>query len=188
MISKKAIISKSSKIGKGTIIWHNTQVRENVEIGEYCIIGKDCYIDKSVKIGNKVKIQNSSNIYSGTIIQDEVFIGPNVNITNDKFPRATNIDGSLKKDGDWTLENVLIEKGSSIGASSTITPGITIHKFAMVGSGSVVTKDIPKYGLVVGNPARLVGYICRCGKKLSHTINKKIYKCKYCGLLINLDK
>lgn len=188
MISKKAIISKSSKVGKGTKIWHNTQVREKTEIGEYCIIGKDCYIDKNVKIGNKVKIQNSSNIYSGTIIQDEVFIGPNVNITNDKFPRATNTDGSLKKEGDWILENVLIEKGGSIGASSTITPGVTIHQFAMVGSGSVVTKNIPKYGLVVGNPAKLVGYVCKCGKKLRLTINKKIYKCEDCGLLINLNK
>ncbi len=160
------IISKGAKIGKNTKVWHFSQVRENAIMGENCIIGKNCYIDFDVKIGNNVKIQNNSSIYHGSTIEDGVFIGPHVCLTNDKVPRAINEDGTLKNNSDWKVGKILIKKGASIGACSVILPNITIGKFAMVGAGSVVTKDVPDFGLVYGNPAKLHGYVDKKGNKV----------------------
>ena len=147
-------------------VWNNAQIRENAEIGKNCIISKNVYIDFGVKIGNNVKIQNNASIYHGAKIEDCVFIGPNVCLTNDKLPRAATEAGKLKKKDDWELGKILVKKGSSIGAGSIILPDITIGQYAMVGAGSVVTKNVPDYGLVMGNPAKLVGYVDKRGKKI----------------------
>ena len=159
-----AIISKDAKIGKNTKVWHFTQIRENAKIGDNCIIGKNCYIDFDVKVGNNVKVQNNCSIYHGSTIEDGVFIGPHACLTNDKVPRAINEDGSLKSNSDWEVGKILIKKGASIGAGSIILPNVTIGQFAMVGAGSVVTKDVPDYGLVYGNPAKLNGYVNKKGE------------------------
>lgn len=153
-IHPTAEVSPKAKIGQGTLIWHQAQVREGVVIGKNCILGKGVYIDFDVKIGNNVKIQNYVSVYHGATIEDGVFLGPYVCITNDKYPRAINPNGSLKKESDWEVGKTLIKQGASLGAGSIILPGITIGKWAMVGAGSVVTKDIPDFGLVYGSPAK----------------------------------
>lgn len=165
-IHPTAEVSNEAKIGNNTKIWHQCQIREKVVVGENCILGKNVYIDHGIRIGNNVKIQNNSSIYNGSEIEDGVFIGPHVCLTNDKTPRAITKDGKLKEDNDWETGNILIKKGASIGAGSVILPGIVIGEFAMIGSGSVVTKDVPDYALVYGNPAKLEGYVDKSGKKV----------------------
>ena len=159
-------VSPSAEIGDGTNIWQHCQVREEVHLGQDCILGKGVYIDAGVTIGNKVKIQNYVSIYRGVCIEDGVFIGPHVCFTNDLQPRAINPDGTLKSVDDWILTRTLIAYGASIGANVTVRCGISIGEWAMVGAGSVVTHDVPAYGLVYGNPARLRGYVCPCGERL----------------------
>lgn len=183
MIHKTADVSDKAKIGEGTRIWNNVQVRENAKIGKNCILSKNVYIDEGVSIGNNVKIQNNVSVYQGVTIGDGVFVGPHVCFTNDKIPRAVNTDGSLKNSCDWKVSEILVKEGVAIGANSTILPGVTIGKWALIGAGSVVTKDVPDYGLVVGNPARLVGIVCKCGSKL----NEKNY-CYECKREINIKK
>jgi UDP-2-acetamido-3-amino-2,3-dideoxy-glucuronate N-acetyltransferase len=163
---ESAHVHPSAKIGKGTKIWHQTQVEAESEIGENCILAKGVYIGPRVKIGSNVKIQNRASIYEGVTIEDGAFIGPHVCFTNDLLPRAIDYKGNLINSGQWKIEKTRVKKGASIGANSTILPGITIGEFAMIGAGSVVTKDVPAFGLVYGNPAGLHGYVCKCGKKL----------------------
>ena len=165
-IHTTAEVSEKASIADGTSIWHQCQIRENAKIGEECILGRGVYIDAGVSIGNQVKIQNYVSIYHGVTIEDGVFIGPHVCFTNDMRPRAINPDGRLKAADDWELSLTLIKRGASLGANSTIRCGTTIGEWSMVGAGSVVTRNVPAYGLVVGNPARLRGYVCPCGEKL----------------------
>lgn len=162
-----ADVSPRAKIGKETKIWHHVHIREDVEIGSNCVIGKNVYIDFKVKIGNNVKIQNNVSIYHGITLGHGVFIGPHVCFTNDKVPRAINEDGTVKSGTDWKVEKTTVKKGASIGANSTILPGITIGSFAMIGAGSVVTKDVGDYELVYGNPARVQGKVDKSGKVVS---------------------
>lgn len=157
-IHPTANVSDQAKIGDGTKIWINSQIREKSEIGLNCIISKDTYIDTEVKIGNNCKIQNSVSVYHGVTIEDEVFVGPNVCFTNDKVPRAF--------DPEWKITPTLIQKGASIGANATIVCGITIGEYAMVAAGSVVTKDVSPYSLVMGNPAKHYSYIDKMGNKI----------------------
>ncbi|MBS3146802.1 N-acetyltransferase [Candidatus Woesearchaeota archaeon] len=166
-IHPTAEVSNTAQIGENTKIWHQSQIREEAKIGKNCIFGKNVYIDKNVIIGNNVKIQNNVSVYDGVIIEDGVFVGPHVSFTNDKIPRAINPNGSLKlEQSDWKIDKTIVKKGSSIGCGSIILCGTTIGRFALVGAGSVVTKDIPDHALVYGNPARIRGYVCICGKKL----------------------
>jgi len=157
-IHPAAFVSDDALIGDGTKIWINSQVREGASIGDHCIISKDTYIDTGVKIGNRVKVQNGVSIYHGVEIGDDVFIGPNAVFTNDHVPRAFNRD--------WKIAATIVEKGASIGANATIVCGHRIGEYALVGAGSVVTKDVPAHALVMGNPARIRGYVCRCGARL----------------------
>lgn len=165
-IHPTAEVSKQTNIGPGTFIWNNCQVRENVSIGRGSILGKDVYVDFDVQIGDHVKIQNGAYIYHGTKIESGVFIGPGVIFTNDKRPRAINPDGTIKASTDWEVSPIRVCYGASIGAGTIILPNVTIGKFAMVGAGSVVTHSVADHALVIGNPARQVGYVCKCGEKL----------------------
>jgi UDP-2-acetamido-3-amino-2,3-dideoxy-glucuronate N-acetyltransferase len=162
-----AEVSDKAQIGQDTKIWHLCQIRENTKIGHNCIFGKNVYVDFDVVIGDNVKVQNNSSLFHGATIEDGVFIGPHVILTNDKNPRAINADGSVKSDDDWEVGKILIKKGASIGARSVILPNVTIGEFAMIGAGSVVTKDVPDFGLVYGNPAKLHGYVDEKGNKKS---------------------
>jgi acetyltransferase-like isoleucine patch superfamily enzyme len=161
-----ADVSAQAKIGEGTKIWQHCQVREHAEIGKNCIISKGVYIDAGVRIGNNVKIQNGISVYHGVTLEDGVFCGPHCVFTNDKRPRSINPDGSLKTGEDWQLSETLVKKGASIGAHATIVCGVTIGEWAMIGAGAVVTKSVPDYGLVIGNPAKLIGFVCPCGDRL----------------------
>jgi len=161
-----AEVSDKAKIGKDTKIWHYVQVRENVQIGKNCVFGKGTYVDFDVKIGDNVKVQNRVSIYHGVVIEDGVFIGPHVCFTNDKVPRAINENGSSKLNCDWKVGKILVKIGASIGAGVIILPNVTIGEYAMVGAGSIVTKDIPDYALVYGNPAEIHGRVDKSGEKI----------------------
>jgi UDP-2-acetamido-3-amino-2,3-dideoxy-glucuronate N-acetyltransferase len=166
MIHPTADVSPHAEIGAGTRIWHQAQVRERARLGANCIVGKGAYIDFDVRIGDNVKIQNGVFVYHGVTIEDGVFVGPRVCFTNDMFPRAITPDGALKTDADWEVGTILVRYGASLGAGAIILPDVTIGRFALVGAGAVVTKDVPDHGLVLGNPARLVGYVCSCAQRL----------------------
>ena len=158
-IDPTANVSPDAKIGKCTKVWINTQIRENTLIGANCILSKDVYIDSGVSIGNGCKIQNSVSVYQGVTIENDVFVGPNVSFTNDKVPRAFN--------SDWKITKTLVKNGASLGANATIVCGITLGEYCMVAAGSVVTKDVPPFTLVVGNPARVVAKIDKAGNKIT---------------------
>jgi acetyltransferase-like isoleucine patch superfamily enzyme len=166
IIHPTAEVSPRAKIGEGTRIWHQAQVREGARLGRNCIVGKGVYIDFDVRIGDNVKIQNGCFVYHGATLEDGVLLGPGVILTNDKFPRAINVQGTLKSDADWEVGRVLIRRGASLGAGVVVLPDVIVGEFAMVGAGSVVTRSVPDHGLVTGNPARLRGFVCRCGRPL----------------------
>ncbi len=160
-------VSPQASIGEGTKIWQTCQVREGAVIGRNCILSKGVYVDPDVVIGDNVKVQNGVSLYVGVILEDGVFCGPHCVFTNDLEPRAVNPDGSLKSPTDWTVSKTLVRRGASIGANATVVCGTTIGCWAMVGAGAVVTHDVPDYGLVYGNPARLHGFVCPCGQKMA---------------------
>jgi acetyltransferase-like isoleucine patch superfamily enzyme len=158
-----ADVSPLAEIGEGTRVWANVQIRERAKIGRNCIIGRNSYIEFDVTVGDNVKIQSNSSLYVGLTVDDGVFIGPHVIFTNDKLPRAINPNGSLKSAADWHVGKTHLQYGAAIGAGAIIVTGVVIGRWAMVGSGSVVTKDVPDHALVVGNPARVIGYVSATG-------------------------
>jgi acetyltransferase-like isoleucine patch superfamily enzyme len=172
-VHSAADVSPRAMIGEGAKIWQHCQVREGAVIGRNCILSKGVYIDSDVRIGNNVKLQNGISVYHGVTLQDGVFCGPHCVFTNDRQPRAVNPDGTLKSADDWTVSETLVCTGASIGAHATIVCGVTIGRWAMVGAGAVVTRHVPDYGLVYGNPARLHGFVCPCGEKLKEITGRR---------------
>ena len=160
IIHPTASVDARADIGPGSRIWINVQIRENAKIGTGCILSKDVYVDHAVTIGDRCKIQNSVSVYNGVTIGDDVFVGPNACFTNDKVPRANNPD--------WFVTPTLVKSGASIGANATIVCGITIGEYAMIAAGSVVTKDVAPYSLVMGNPARHVGFVDEAGNRVEN--------------------
>lgn len=150
LIHPTAIVEDGAHIGDGTRIWHFVHVRTGASVGSDCVLGKDVYVDVGAVIGDGVKIQNGVSVYNGVTLEHDVFVGPHVAFTNDLYPRAS---------GAWTITPTRVCAHASIGANATILCGITIGQHAMIGAGAVVTKDVPPYGLVCGNPACLVGYV-----------------------------
>ncbi len=168
-VAETAIVDKKAKIGNGTRIWHHTQIREDVSIGDGCNIGKGVYIDFGVRIGDRVKVQNHVSIYHGVEIGSDVFIGPGATFTNDKHPRAWLWDNSR-------LCKTIVGNGVSIGANATIVCGIILGDYSMIGAGAVITKSAPPHALVLGNPGRIVGFVCKCGERLDEH-----FYCKVCN-------
>jgi UDP-2-acetamido-3-amino-2,3-dideoxy-glucuronate N-acetyltransferase len=154
-----AVIDEPCKIGKGTKIWHFSHVMKNAEIGEKCNLGQNVVVSPDVVLGNNVKVQNNISIYTGVICEDDVFLGPSMVFTNVTNPRSA----VVRRD---QYEKTLVKKGASIGANATIVCGHTIGEFAFVGAGAVVIRDVKPYALVVGNPAKQIGWMSEYGHRL----------------------
>ena len=154
-----AVIDEGCSIGPGTKIWHFSHIMSGCEIGEKCNIGQNVVVSPGVILGKNVKVQNNVSIYTGVICEDDVFLGPSMVFTNIKNPRSA----IIRKD---QYAKTLVKRGASIGANSTIVCGITIGEFAFIGAGAVVVKDVPAYGLVLGNPARHIGWMSEFGHRL----------------------
>jgi UDP-2-acetamido-3-amino-2,3-dideoxy-glucuronate N-acetyltransferase len=160
-IHETSIADENVSIGSGTKIWHFSHVQTGASIGENCTLGQNVNIGNNVKIGNGVKIQNNVSVYEGVELEDYVFCGPSMVFTNIKIPRS-----EFPQRGSEFFQKTLVKKSASIGANATILCGVTIGKYAMIGSGSVVTKDVPDYALVVGNPGKIAGWVDKRGNKI----------------------
>ncbi len=159
-----AIIEPNATIGSGTSVWHHAHVRDGAEVGSSCVLGKGVFVDTGVAVGDRCKIQNNVSVYNGVTISDDVFVGPAVTFTNDLVPRAFA--------DTWEITATSVGRGASIGANATIVCGSSLGEFCMVGAGSVVTRDVRPYSLVMGNPARFHAWVCRCGQVISREIDQ----------------
>jgi acetyltransferase-like isoleucine patch superfamily enzyme len=168
-VHASADLESDVSIGPRTSVWNRAVLRNGASIGAECIIGRDAFIDEGVYLGDRVKVQNGALIYHGVIVGNGVFIGPGAILTNDRYPRAITATGELARGGDWTVSPIELRDGCSIGAGAVVVAGTTIGRFATVGAGAIVTRDVPDFALVAGNPARRLGWVCACGSRLTDT-------------------
>ncbi len=160
-VHETAVVEEGVSLGSGTRIWHHCHLREGATIGAGCNLGKNVFVDAGVTIGDGVKIQNNVSIYRGVRLDDEVFVGPSAVFTNDRFPRAAATD--------WDVVETMVRRGASIGANATLVCGIEVGEWSTVAAGAVVTRSVAPHELVAGNPARRLGWMCRCGRVLART-------------------
>jgi acetyltransferase-like isoleucine patch superfamily enzyme len=179
-IHDTADVEADVNVGPDTTIWHRAQIRSGASIGGLCVIGRDVFVDTGVQIGDRVKIQNGALVYHGVTVEDGVFIGPLAILTNDRHPRAITSTGNLASARDWTVSPIRLRRGSSIGAGAIVVAGNDVGEYAMVGAGSVVTRHVDDYALVLGNPARRVGWVCSCGTRLVDRAELEL-GCTECG-------
>jgi len=171
---ESACIEAGAKIGPDTKIWHFSHVMQGARIGQRCTLGQNVFVASGAVIGDDVKIQNNVSVYEGVVLEDFTFCGPSVVFTNVKMPRS-----AFPRRAGERYETTRVGRGASIGANATIVCGTTIGEWAFVAAGAVVTGDVPSYGLVVGVPASLIGWICRCGVRLEFGGN--LTRCESCG-------
>lgn len=172
-VHESSYVDDNVNIGKGTKIWHFSHIMSGCEIGEKCNIGQNVVISPQVRLGKGVKIQNNVSVYTGVICEDYVFLGPSCVFTNVVNPRSF-----IERKSEY--RETRIGRGASVGANVTIVCGHNIGKYALIGAGAVVTKNIPDYALVVGNPAKILGYVCKCGERLYFGDDNRA-KCVACG-------
>ncbi len=173
-VHESAYVDEPCEIGEGTTIWHFSHVMERCRIGRNCRIGQNVVISPDVELGDKVKVQNNVSIYTGVILEDDVFCGPSMVFTNVATPRS-----EIVRRGEYV--RTLVRRGASLGANSTIVCGIEIGRFAMIGAGAVVTRDVVEYALMLGVPARRAGWMCRCGLTLREAKETDLLVCGTCG-------
>jgi UDP-2-acetamido-3-amino-2,3-dideoxy-glucuronate N-acetyltransferase len=174
-----SVVDEPTEIGEGTQIWHFSHIMSGAKIGKNCIIGQNAFIGSGAILGNNIKLQNNVSIYKAVILEDDVFCGPSMVFTNVFNPRSFI---SRKKE----FRKTLVKKGATIGANATIVCGNTIGQYAFIGAGSVVTKDVPDYALVYGNPGRVRGWACQCGEEI--VFRSKKTKCQACGKRYQKDR
>jgi acetyltransferase-like isoleucine patch superfamily enzyme len=167
-----AVVEDGAAIGPGTSVWHHVHVRAGARVGARCTLGKNVFVDAGAVIGDGVKVQNNVSIYRGVVLEDDVFVGPSAVFTNDRVPRSANAD--------WTLAETVLRRGASIGANATIVAGNSIGEYALVGAGAVVVRSVEPYEVVVGNPARRIGWICRCGQTRVAPEGRHLMRCASC--------
>jgi UDP-2-acetamido-3-amino-2,3-dideoxy-glucuronate N-acetyltransferase len=165
-IHATADLEADVSVGSGTTVWHHAQIRRGAHIGRDGVIGRDVFIDEAVTLGDRVKIQNGALIYHGVTAGNGVFIGPGAILTNDRYPRAVTSTGDLARAEDWQVTPIHLADGCSIGAGAVVVAGVNVGEYATVGAGAVVTRDVPSHALVVGSPARRIGWVCACGARL----------------------
>ncbi len=170
-IHESAYVDDGAKIGPGTRVWHFCHVLGGATIGERCSLGQNVVVMNGVVIGNNVKIQNNVSVYEGVTLEDDVFCGPSMVFTNVFNPRS-----HIPRKNEY--QQTLVRRGSTVGANATIVCGTTLGEYSFIGAGSVVTKDVPAYGLVVGVPGRRIGWMCKCGIRLPDSGEGT---CKTCG-------
>lgn len=178
MIHPTAEIERGARIGSNTRVWHHAHIRTGAVVGSDCNLGNSVFVDSGAVIGNNVKLQNRVSVYRGVTLEDGVFVGPHATFTNDRYPRSITPDGAPVSEIDWTPEETLVKYGASIGAGAIILPGVTIGRWAMIGAGALVTRDVPEHGLAVGSPAEVVGYACCCGRPLER--HERLWVCPAC--------
>jgi acetyltransferase-like isoleucine patch superfamily enzyme len=165
-ISPTADVDPSALIGAGCTIWQLAQVREGAVLGEGCVVGRGAYVDAHVRVGRHCKLGNYALVYAPAVLGDGVQVSPGAILTNDRHPRAVNPDGTRKGSGDWEAAGVTVGDGASIGSQAVIVAGVSVGRWALVGAGAVVTRDVPDHALVVGTPARWVGWVGKSGVRL----------------------
>ena len=158
-VHESSFVDEPSEIGEGTKIWHFSHIMSGSRIGRGCNIGQNVVISPQVRIGDNVKIQNNVSVYTGVELEDDVFCGPSMVFTNVTNPRS-----HVSRKDEYRV--TLVKRGASIGANATVVCGHTIGNFAFIGAGAVVTRDVPDYAMIVGNPGRIAGWMCQCGLKL----------------------
>ncbi len=161
---EKAIVHPEAEIGEGTRLWANTNIQQGATIGKDCNICDGSFVESGAIVGNHVTVKHHVSIFDGVTIEDDVFIGSNIAFINDRYPRSNN-------GGEWTLEKTTVKEGATLGSNVVILCGLSVGRYAVVGAGSVVTKDVDDYTIVGGNPARQMGYACVCGKKLDKELS-----------------
>jgi UDP-2-acetamido-3-amino-2,3-dideoxy-glucuronate N-acetyltransferase len=165
-VQQTADVDERATLGPGTTVWHLAQIRENARLGSGCIVGRGAYVGPGVIIGSNVKLQNYALVYEPATLEDDVFIGPAVVLTNDLYPRSVDVSGKLKRPEDWNALGVVVRQGASLGARAVVVAGCVIGRWALVAAGAVVTRDVPDFALVAGVPARRIGWVGRAGHRL----------------------
>lgn len=178
-IHPTAVVDEPVDIGKGTQIWHFTHIMAGSQVGKNCVIGQNVFIGKGAVLGNNVKVQNNVSVYDGVVLEDDVFCGPSMVFTNVFNPRSFI---SRKKE----FRKTIVGKGATIGANVTIVCGNMIGQYAFIGAGSVVTRDVPDYAVVYGNPGRAKGWVCQCAEEITFRAGKAV--CKICGKKYQEDR
>jgi UDP-2-acetamido-3-amino-2,3-dideoxy-glucuronate N-acetyltransferase len=179
-VQSSADVDDAAVLGAGTVVWHLAQIRENARVGSGCIVGRGAYIGPGVVVGDHVKIQNYALVYEPAQLGNGVFIGPAAVLTNDPYPRSTDITGKLKRPADWTALGVQVLEGASVGARAVVLPGVVVGRWALVAAGAVVTKDVPDFAVVAGVPARRVGWAGPAGVPLADSGNG-VFTCPQTG-------
>jgi UDP-2-acetamido-3-amino-2,3-dideoxy-glucuronate N-acetyltransferase len=181
-VEPTADVDDRAELGSGTQVWHLAQVREDARIGRGCILGRGAYVGPGVVLGDNVKLQNYALVYEPARLEDGVFIGPSAVLTNDVYPRSVGVTGQLKRPADWSAKGVVVREGASVGARAVIVAGVEIGRWALIGAGAVVTRDVPDFALVAGVPARRIGWVGRAGVTLVPQ-GESLWRCPETGEL-----